>query len=97
MLYDFANTAYTVIIVTFVYSVYFRNIVCEGLGNRGDLLWGMSCALSMLVAATLSPILGAIADHSHSKKGFLILFSLLCIIFSGLLSLVQKGMVWYRL
>ncbi|HIC90518.1 MAG TPA: MFS transporter [Syntrophaceae bacterium] len=94
MLYDFANTAYTVIIVTFVYSVYFKNIVCEGLGNRGDLLWGISCALSMLVAATLSPLLGAIADHSHSKKGFLIWFSLLCIISSGLLSLVQKGMVF---
>jgi UMF1 family MFS transporter len=91
--YDFANTAYTVIIVTFVYSVYFKNVVCAGLGNRGDFLWAIGCSLSMLIAATLSPILGAIADHSKSKKRFLIVFSLLCIVFSALLSTVQKGMV----
>lgn len=94
MMYDFANTAYTVIIVTFIYSVYFKNIVCEGLGNLGDLLWSISCSTSMFLAAILSPILGAIADYSYSKKRFLVFFSVFCVIFSSLLFFVEKGMIF---
>ncbi len=93
MLYDFANTSFTVMVVTFVYSVYFRDVVAKGLGNRADLLWGLNGSISMAVVAVISPVLGAIADHSQSKKKFLIFFALLCIVFGGLLSLVKEGMI----
>lgn len=93
MLYDFANTSFTVMIVTFVYSVYFRDVVGKGLGNKADLLWGLNGSISMAVVAILSPVLGAIADHSGAKKKFLVFFALLCIVFGGLLSFVKEGMI----
>ncbi|MEW6616582.1 MAG: MFS transporter [Thermodesulfobacteriota bacterium] len=94
MLYDFANTSFTVMIVTFVYSVYFRDIVCKGLGNKADFLWGLSGSISMVVVALFSPVLGAIADHTQAKKKFLISFALLCIAFGGMLFFIKEGMIF---
>lgn len=94
MLYDFANTSFTVMIVTFVYSVYFRDIVGKGLGNKADFLWGLSGSLSMVTVALLSPLLGAIADHTKAKKKFLTFFAFLCIVFGGMLYFVKEGMIF---
>lgn len=93
VMYDFANTPFSVMIVTFVYSVYFKDVVASGLGNMGDLLWGLSGAISMISLVALGPLLGAIADFSGGKKRFLIAFSLLCIGFTALLATVGQGMV----
>lgn len=80
-------------IVTFVYPVYFKNEVCAGLGNLGDLLWGLSGSLSLIAVAFLSPILGAAADLSGTKKPFLIASGLTCIILTAQLYWVGSGMV----
>lgn len=40
-------------IVTFVYPVYFKSVVCKGLGNLGGLLWGINGSLSLVVVALL--------------------------------------------
>ncbi|HCX90581.1 MAG: MFS transporter [Deltaproteobacteria bacterium CG12_big_fil_rev_8_21_14_0_65_43_10] len=93
MLYDFANTSFTVMIVTFVYSVYFRDIVGKGLENKADFLWGLNGSISMVVVALLSPVLGAIADQAQAKKKFLVFFALLCIVFGGMLFFVKEGMI----
>lgn len=80
-------------IVTFVYPVYFKNEVCAGLGNLGDLLWGLSGSLSLIAVAFLSPILGAAADLSGTKKPFLVASGLTCIILTAQLYWVGSGMV----
>jgi len=83
--YDFANSSFTTVIVTVVYSVYFKSVVV-GKEGIGDSLWGISVSLSMLIAAILSPILGAIADQTHSKRNsFCVLLHLSA--FTGLLYL----------
>ena len=92
MLYDFANTAYTVMIVTFVYGIYFKNVVCQG-RPWGDFLWGLNATISLTLVALSAPILGAMADHARGKKFFLMAFSLLCIVFSGALFFVKEGMI----
>jgi len=92
MLYDFANTAYTVMIVTFVYGVYFKAIVCRG-QPWGDFLWGLNATLSLVLVAAAAPVLGAMADHARGKKFFLFIFTLVCVVFSALLFFVQAGMV----
>jgi MFS-type transporter involved in bile tolerance (Atg22 family) len=48
LLYDFANNSFSVMIVTFTYPVYFKSVVCAGLGNLGDLLWGVNGSVSHL-------------------------------------------------
>lgn len=95
LLYDFANNSFSVMIVTFVYPVYFKSVVCAGLGNLGDLLWGINGSLSLIVVAFLSPILGAVADLSGKKKKFLIASALLCIFLTSQLAWVGSGMVFW--
>jgi len=94
LLYDFANNSFSVMIVTFVYPVYFKSVVCAGMGNLGDLLWGINGSLSLIVVAFLSPILGAVADLSGKKKKFLIASALLCIFLTSQLAWVGSGMVF---
>lgn len=95
LLYDFANNSFSVMIVTFVYPVYFKRIVCAGLGNLGDLLWGINGSLSLIVVAFLSPVLGAVADLSGRRKGLLAASALLCIVLTSQLAWVGSGMVFW--
>ena len=87
-LFDFANTAFSVIIVTVIYSRYFTNHVAGG--QRW--LWGLAVSLSMICAALLSPPLGAAADSSRNRKRFLFLFTIACIVCTALLFFVRDGM-----
>ena len=88
-LFDFANTAFSVIVVTVIYSRYFTSHVAGG--RRW--LWGLAVSLSMICAAALSPPLGAAADFSRGRKRFLFLFTAACIICTGLLFFVHEGMI----
>ncbi|MBU2445526.1 MAG: MFS transporter, partial [Bacteroidetes bacterium] len=66
-LFDFANTSFSITVVTFVFAVYFKETVA---GNQpiGDFYWSLATSISMLIVALISPFLGAIADHSAGKK-----------------------------
>jgi len=91
-LFDFANTSYSIIIVTFLYAVYFKQTVSEG-KPIGDLYWSIGTSVAMLITAIISPVLGAIADYSAGKKRFLLFFTLQCVIATALLTFVEKGNV----
>ncbi len=89
-LFDFANTSFSVLILTTAYSVYFREVV-TGNSQIGDFLWGLAFSISMFIVAFISPFLGAIADHSSNKKFFLFIFTILCIASTGLMFFVERG------
>ncbi len=89
-LFDFANTSYSIVIVTFLYAVYFKKVVVEE-KPIGDLYWSIATSLSMIVTAVISPIMGAIADHSAGKKRFLLFFTFLCVTSTAFLYFVSKG------
>ncbi|MFZ5922405.1 MAG: MFS transporter [Chloroflexota bacterium] len=91
-LYDFGNSAYAAVVVLAVYSAYFKGAVVGG--AEGTRLWGISVGIAMLVSAVISPVLGAIADHSASKKKFLFVFSALSWVFTALLFFVTQGDVF---
>jgi MFS transporter, UMF1 family len=88
-LFDFANTAFSVIIVTVIFPRYFINHVSGG----HSWLWGLAVSLSMILAAMLSPPLGAAADFSHRKKTFLLFFTAVSILCTALLYFVGEEMV----
>ena len=88
-LYDFGNSAYAAVVLLAIYSAYFKEGVVGG--AEGSRLWGIAVGIAMLVVAISSPILGAIADFSASKKRMLLLFSLITWIFTALLFFVQQG------
>ncbi|MEW6195839.1 MAG: MFS transporter [Bacteroidota bacterium] len=89
-LFDFANTSYSIVVVTFLFAVYFKQTVVEG-KPIGDFYWSIGTSISMLVTAIISPILGAIADYSAGKKRFLLFFTLLCIVSTAFLFFIGKG------
>jgi len=90
-LFDFANSAYTTLIVTVAYAVYFRDVVVNAKDNRGDEMWGTATFISMALVALASPIVGALADYSGLKKAFLIASTLMTIGATVVLFFVGPG------
>ena len=88
-LYDFGNSAYAAVVLLAVYSAYFKEEVVGG--ARGSWYWGLAIGVAMLVVAVTSPVLGAIADSSGSKKKFLLFYTGLCCLFTAALFFVQAG------
>ncbi|MBB4266400.1 MFS transporter [Roseospira visakhapatnamensis] len=87
-LYDWANSAFPTVIATFVFSAYFTKAVAET-PEQGTTLWAWATALSGLLIALLSPLLGAIADRGGGRKPWLAVFSVVTIVASGLLFLIE--------
>ncbi len=82
-LYDFANTIYSMNIV----SLYLKRYIVEDL-QKDHLFFDIPFSLSMLLAGVLLPALGAMSDHSTKKKIFLFLFTLTCCLAVGLMAVV---------
>jgi UMF1 family MFS transporter len=82
--YDWANSAFPTVIVTFVFSAYFATAVAE---NRdiGTQQWSQALAVSGLVIAVLSPVFGAIADQTGRRKPWLAACSAITIVAAALL------------
>ncbi len=91
-MYDVADSAFTTVIVTALYALYFGTVVV-GDPNEADYLWGLGASISEIIVAILAPILGAIADYSGSRKKFLGVCALTIIIFTAALYFVGPGMV----
>jgi len=87
-LYDFANTIYSMNIV----SLYLKRYIVEDLGHD-DRYFDIPYAMSMLLAAVLMPALGAMSDQSTKKKVFLFLFTLACCASVGIMSFIPPGML----
>ncbi len=101
-MYDFANSAFATTILAVIFNQYFATVVAGG--ERGVTLFGFhlhgasfftfSISISMAISAVFSLFLGAIADASGSKKGFLIAFCYTAIFFTGLLYFIHAGDYW---
>jgi UMF1 family MFS transporter len=90
-LFDFANSAYTTVIITVAFAVYFRQVVVHASDNRGDQLWGIANFIAMLAVAAASPLLGAFADFSGCKKMLLAGMTLISVAATALMYFVGPG------
>ena len=87
-LYDCGNSAFSAVIVTFVFATYFsQGIALNPVDGTAD--WGWAMTVSALAVAVLSPIFGAIADIGGRRKPWLVVFTLLTILGSALLWFAQ--------
>ncbi len=94
--YDFANTAFGTVIITFVYSVFFARVVA-GDETQGNILWNYAIGVSGLFIALLSPVLGALADHYGARKNFVVFFTAVFAAATSMLWFGQAGDVFYVL
>lgn len=95
-MFDFANQAYTTLIVTVIFGVVFtRMIVGDGPDFRlGNLLWSLSLSVSYALVALAAPVCGAIMDHASAKKRFLFASYVLTVIATACLYFVTPGQIW---
>lgn len=66
-LFDFANSAFPTVIVTFVYATYFQNVLV-GDEVRGSSLWGASMMVCGLVVAVTAPVVGSLGDQVRGRR-----------------------------
>lgn len=85
-LYDWANSAFSAIISTFVFAAYFTRHVAPN-EILGTAQWGYTIGLAGVVIAAAGPILGAVADQAGRRKPWIALFTLVCV--------VPTALMWY--
>jgi len=83
VLYDLANTIFSMGVV----SVYFSTWVRDQVGPlRADSVYGVITAISMGMIFIASPILGAMTDRARRRIPFLVVSTLICVFFTALLA-----------
>ncbi len=88
-MFDFANQAFTLVILTAVFSVYFQQHVApEG---QGVYYWSAAGIITQVLIIFLAPVLGALADFSGAKKLLLLISWIGCVIFTASLALIPPG------
>lgn len=90
-MYDWANSAYSTLSIT-ILVIYIKDVVVPG--RWGPIVWAWGISLSMLAAAVLSPIVGAMADANRSKRKWLAGTALGGAAAAVLLSFVPPGHAW---
>jgi len=83
-LYDFANSAFTTIIITFIFATYFAKQIAPN-PVLGQSYWGWTIGITGFLVAIIGPVAGSFADKKNTTIFFIRLFSLLCILFTALL------------
>ena len=92
-MFDFANSSYTTVVITALYSSFFTAyIVPEGSTGR-DSYWSVAIIFSTVIALVLSPLAGAICDYGGHKKKYLAASAVLCSFFTACLYFVSPGQV----
>ncbi|MRR56410.1 MAG: MFS transporter [Deltaproteobacteria bacterium] len=94
-MFDFANSSYTTVIITVVFSILFPRIIVGDAPDfrMGNLLWSIALSISYLVVLASSPLLGAIMDFTGAKKKFLFASYLLTVLSTASLYFVKPGYI----
>ena len=92
-MYDFANSGYTTVVLTAVFSAYFVGVVAGG-ADWATLAWTLAISASSLIVMLTMPAIGAYADLKAAKKRLLALSTVGCVIATAALAFAGRGDVW---
>ncbi|MCG8618355.1 MAG: MFS transporter [Desulfobacterales bacterium] len=96
VMFDFANSAYTTLVVTFIYATYFVSAIAPD-KIHGTALWSRGVTITAIMVAVLSPLLGALADQGKLRKTFLLISTLVMVAGTAMLNVVMPGQVYQAL
>ncbi|MFO1452184.1 MAG: MFS transporter [Opitutaceae bacterium] len=94
--FDFANSAFTTIIITVVYAVYFKDAVALD-DPAASSWWGRALAISQMIVILVAPWLGAVADFTARKKRYLMISATTCSLATAMLFFTGAGDVKFAL
>ncbi len=90
--YDWANSVYFTTVITAVFPSFFSTYAAKGFDPaQATARFGLVTTVSVAVIAILSPVLGAIADYSGSKKRFLGIFLVIGVVSCAAMVLIGEG------
>ncbi len=89
-LYDWANSAFWAIVIAGAFPVFFRSVAAQE-DESALQRFAFATTLSLLIAALLSPVLGAIADYVGAKKHFLATFIGIGVVPTAAMFLIREG------
>lgn len=88
ILYDLANTVFSMGVVSLYFSLWVREQVGV---DRADTVYGIVTAISMAIIFVISPLLGAMTDRARRRMPFLVVSTLLCV---GFTLLIARSGYW---
>lgn len=88
--YDFANSGYTTVVLTAVFSAYFVSVVADGT-DWGARVWLIALAASNAAVMITMPIIGTYADLHARKLWLLRLSTIGCVAATSALALAGRG------
>lgn len=92
ILYDVANSAFVLVMVTAVMPIFFKEIAAQGLtGAQSTSLWGYAVSAAALITALAAPLLGALADYRGNKLRFFTAFLIAGVASTLALTAVNTG------
>ena len=83
VLYDLANTIFSMGVVSAYFSVWVRDAVGA---QRADSVYGVITAISMALIFFSSPLLGSMTDRARRRMPFLVVSTIVCVFFTALLA-----------
>ena len=89
-MFDFANSGYTTVVITAVFSAYFVSVVA-GNAPWATFAWTLALSVSYALVMLTAPLIGAYADAHASKKKLLWLTTLGCVGATALLYFAAPG------
>ena len=89
-MYDFANSGYTTVVITAVFSAYFVSVVA-GNAPWATFAWTLALSVSYALVMLTAPLIGAYADAHARKKQLLWLTTLGCVGATALLYFAAPG------
>ncbi|MBS0337632.1 MAG: MFS transporter [Proteobacteria bacterium] len=89
-MYDFANSGYTTVVITAVFSAYFVSVVAEK-AAWATLAWTAALSVSYALIMLTAPLIGAWADAHAAKKRLLALSTFGCVACTALLWFAGPG------
>jgi UMF1 family MFS transporter len=89
-MFDFANSGYTTVVLTAIFSAYFVSVVAEN-AAWGTLAWTLSLAVSYALVMFTGPLIGAYADVHAAKKRLLMVTTIGCVLGTAALATVGRA------
>lgn len=83
ILYDLANTIFSMGVVSLYFSLWVRDEVGA---DRADVVYGIITAVSMGIIFVISPLLGAMTDRARRRMPFLVVSTILCVAFTVMIA-----------
>lgn len=92
MMFDFANSGYTTVVITAVFSAYFVGTIAGG-AEWATFAWTAILSASYLLIMLAAPFLGAYADIRGNKKALLMMTTGVCVLGTAGLGWMGAGSI----